>query len=202
MGRPTDPSPVLVVMAAFSRYPSALAWARQKAEALWGPVALQSPFFLFDQTDYYAATMGRGLQKTFFAFQRLADPADLVNWKIATNAWETEYAAAAGHAEPRPLNLDPGYLTLGKLVLASTKDFAHRIYLSRGIYAEVTLSYQNRNWQSHAWTFADYRRAEYQDFLSRCRDYLHHELRRRRSSCMEVSGSRGSGPADCEGAET
>lgn len=194
MGRPTDPSPVLLVLAAFSRHPSALAWARQRAEAVWGPVVLQSPAFAFHQTDYYAATMGPGLQKTFFAFQRLADPAGLVDWKLATNAWEAEYAAAARHAEPRPLNLDPGYLTLGKLVLASTKDFAHRIYLDRGIYAEVTLSYQNRQWQHHPWTFADYRQAEYHEFFSQCRDYLHRELRRRRSSCGSEIVESGCGP--------
>jgi hypothetical protein len=73
---------------------------------------------------------------------------------------------------PRPLNLDPGYLGLGKLVLASTKDHAHRLYLSRGIYAEVTLNYQDRGWRHHDWTFPDYRRADYQQFFSQCRDYL------------------------------
>ena len=72
--------------------------------------------------------------------------------------------------EPRPLNLDPGYLTLGKLVLASTKDFAHRIYLSRGIYAEVTLQYRHRRWEHHQYTFPDYRREDYQQFFSECRE--------------------------------
>ena len=80
-------------------------------------------------------------------------------------------------AEPRPLNLDPGYLTLGKLVLASTKDFAHRIYLSRGIYAEVTLYYRHGRWEHHQFTFADYRREDYQHFFSQCRDVLHRRLR-------------------------
>jgi hypothetical protein len=74
--------------------------------------------------------------------------------------------------EPRPLNLDPGYLTPAKLVLASTKDHAHRIYLSRGIYAEVTLFYKDRHWQPREWTFPDYRRADYQEFFSQCRAYL------------------------------
>ena len=83
-----------------------------------------------------------------------------------------EYARAAGHAEPRPLNLDPGYLTLAKLVLASTKDFAHRIYLRDGIYAEVTLYYQHHRWEHHQYTFADYRRDDYQQFFSQCRDFL------------------------------
>jgi hypothetical protein len=95
-----------------------------------------------------------------------------------TNRWEEEYAAASDHAESRPLNLDPGYLTLGKLILASTKDFAHRIYLARGIYAEVTLQYKHRRWQHHEYTFPDYRRADYQQFFSECRDTLHERLQK------------------------
>ena len=178
MGRPTDPAPVLLLLAAFSRHEAALAWARQRAAAAWGPVALESPLFPFHETQYYEPSMGSGLGKRFLAFARPADPAALVDWKLATNAWEGEYARTAGHPEPRPLNLDPGYLTLGKLVLASTKDFAHRIYLGRGIYAEITLYYKGRGWQHHAWTFADYRRPEYQQFFSECREHLHRELRK------------------------
>ena len=73
---------------------------------------------------------------------------------------------------PRPLNLDPGYLTPAKLVLASTKDFAHRIYLSQGIFAEITLQYQHQRWKHHEYTFPDYRRADYQRFFSACRELL------------------------------
>ncbi len=178
MGLPTDPAPVLRILAAFSRHEAALAWARHRAEAAWGSIGLESPAFPFDHTPYYNGTMGAGLRKVFFAFGHFADPGALADWKLATNAWEKEYAEAAGHEEPRPLNLDPGYLTLGKLVLASTKDFAHRIYLGRGIYAEITLYYKQRRWQHHAWTFADYRSAVYQAFFCQCREHLHTELRR------------------------
>jgi hypothetical protein len=134
---------------------------------------LVSPAFEFQETDYYRPTMGPGLRKIFYAFPGPFDPADLMEVKLRTNAWEEEYARAAGHAEPRPLNLDPGYIALGKLVLASTKDFAHRIYLRQGIYAEVTLLYRHRRWQDHPYTFPDYRRADYQQFFSQCRDFLH-----------------------------
>ena len=100
-----------------------------------------SDAFDFTETDYYTATMGTGLKKQFVAFERLIDPAALADIKRQTNAWEAEYAALGRHAEPRPLNLDPGYITPAKLVLASTKDHAHRLYLRDGIYAEVTLAY-------------------------------------------------------------
>jgi hypothetical protein len=170
MGQPSHHCPALLLLAAFSRHEAALEWARQRAIEAWGPIALESPRFDFVETHYYDATMGAGLKKVFYAFQRPFAPAELVDIKLTTNRWEEEYAAAGGHAEPRPLNLDPGYLTLGKLVLASTKDFAHRIYLSRGIFAEVTLQYRHHQWRHHEYTFADYRRADYQEFFTRCRE--------------------------------
>ena len=74
------------------------------------------------------------------------------------------------------MNIDPGYITLAKLVLASTKDHAHRIYLRDGIYAEVTLSFHQRQWRPHSWTFPDYARADYREFFMRCREYLHRQL--------------------------
>ncbi len=177
MAEPKAPSPVLRILAAVGRYDEALVWARGRAVAAWGPVALESPPLEFGQTHYYDATMGPGLRKVFFAFAGLADPADLAEWKLSTNAWEAEYAAAWRHPERRPLNLDPGYLTLGKLVLASTKDYAHRIYLRRGIFAEITLYWRHGRWEHHEWTFADYRQEAYHEFFSRCREYLHDQLR-------------------------
>lgn len=173
MGDVNRPSPVLLLLAAFSRYDEALAWARDRARHAWGAIELESSLLEFSETDYYEATMGRDLKKVFFACSGLVDPGGLVDIKLATNQWEQEYAAAGGHPEPRPLNLDPGYLALGKLVLASTKDHCHRIYLDRGIYAEVTLHYQHGRWRHHRWTFADYRREDYHEFFTKCRQYLH-----------------------------
>lgn len=178
MGQITSPRPVLLLLAAFSRHGDALDWARTRAEQCWGPVALASERFAFVDTDYYEATMGPGLVKQFFAFERLIDPAELPGIKRLTNAWEDEFAAGSHRGESRPLNLDPGYLTLAKLVLASTKDHAHRIYLAEGIFAEVTLSYRHRAWRPHEWTFPDYRRAEYHAFFSRCRDWLKERIER------------------------
>lgn len=181
MGDITEPEPVLLVLAAFSRHPAALDWAKARAETEFGPVKLASPRFSFVETAYYEPTMGAGIQKCFWAFERLIDPVELVAIKRATNAWEAEYAKSAAHDEPRPLNLDPGYITAAKLVLASTKDHAHRIYLSDGIFAEVTLFYKDRAWQHRDWTFPDYRRADYQQFFSECRDDLRRRQREGRS---------------------
>lgn len=179
MGRIQEPAHALLIMSAFSRYGEALDWARREAEALWGPVGLESPRFDFVETDYYEPTMGPGLKKVFFAFERLVDSAQLPEIKHQTNAWEAHYAEQFRdrHSEPRPLNLDPGYLNQAKLILASTKDHSHRVYIARGIYGEVTLHYQDRRWQQRDWTFPDYRRDDYHQFFTTCREYL-----RRRTS--------------------
>jgi hypothetical protein len=172
MGQPLPHSPALLILAAFSRYDAALDWARRQAVEAWGPIEHESPVFHFTETEYYRQTMGPDLHKVFFAFQRPLDPSELVDIKLQTNQWEDQYAASADHPEPRPLNLDPGYLTLAKLVLASTKDFAHRVYLSRGIYAEITLQYRHRRWLHHEYTFPDYRRLDYHQFFAECREVL------------------------------
>jgi hypothetical protein len=173
MGEIQSHPPVLLLLAAFSRHAAALEWARQRASETFGPAALESEAFPFEATTYYEQTMGAGLRKSFLAFERLIDPADLVEIKHQTNAWEEECARQCEWPEPRPLNLDPGYLTEAKLVLASTKDHQHRLYLDRGIYAEETLFYlRGAGWQAREWTFPDYRRDDYHQFFLRCRDYL------------------------------
>lgn len=168
---------VLLVVALFSRHDEAFAWASETLSAAHGPVALASDRFDFAETNYYEATMGPRLRKQFWAFARPFEPAALVEAKLATNRWEAEYAALGRHNEPRPLNLDPGYITPAKLVLASTKDHAHRVYLDRGIYAEVTLHYQHGAWRAADWTFPDYRRPEYHAFFVACREYLRRRQR-------------------------
>jgi hypothetical protein len=172
MGQIHPHPPAMLILAAFSRYDEALDWARDRIAGSWGHIELESPRFEFRETDYYESSMGAGLKKTFFACGERIDPARLADLKLATNAWEEEYVRLGLHAESRPLNLDPGYLTLAKLVLASTKDHSHRIYLSQGIYAEVTLYYQDRRWQHRPWTFPDYRREDYQQFFTACRQRL------------------------------
>jgi len=164
--------PVLLILAAFSRHREALEWAKTTAEDAWGTVALQSGLFDHCETRYYEPTMGSELKKTFFAFESLLDPAELVDCKETTNQWEIDYQQLARHPEPRPLNLDPGYLTEAKLILASTKDRDHRIYLDHGIYAENTLFFHRGAWQPRPWTYPDYQRADYHQFFGRCREIL------------------------------
>jgi hypothetical protein len=177
MAEPRPVAPVLLVVAAFSRHAAALAWAGDRLEAAYGPTALACPPFDFNQTAYYEATMGPGLRKTFFAFQTLA-PADcLPDVKRHTNALEAELARAAIYPESRPLNLDPGVLGLGKFLLATTKDQAHRVYLRAGIYAEVTLRFQAGAFEPWPWTYADYRLPVVRAFLRDAREFYKRRLR-------------------------
>lgn len=164
--------PALLVLAAFSRYPQALDWARKTAEDAWGPVVLASDLFDHRETTYYEPSMGSDLKKTFFAFESSFDPAELVDCKETAIEWEAVYQRLGQHSESRPLNLDPGYLTEAKLVLASTKDRDHRLYLQRGIYAENTLYFHHGAWKPRPWTYPDYLRADYHQFFLRCREYL------------------------------
>jgi len=170
MGDINDPQSVLLLIAVSSRHEQALAWAERRGCDEFGSLRLKSEAFDFTETDYYQETMGTDLKKQFLTFDALVDPGTLPQIKRLTNAWEQDYAQQYAHVETRPLNLDPGYLTLAKLVLASTKDHAHRIYLDQGIYAEVTLNYRQRGWQSSAWTYPDYQREDFQAFFTACRE--------------------------------
>ena len=172
MGEIHQPIPVLLIVAASSRHAAALELARERVAQEFGTLALTSEAFAFTETDYYTATMGADLKKQFLACRPTIDPGKLARIKRRTNEWEAEYAALGRHPEPRPVNLDPGYITPAKLVLASTKDHAHRIYLAQGIYAEVTLAYRRHEWQAMEWTYPDYRRADYQTYFTQCREYL------------------------------
>jgi hypothetical protein len=173
------PDPVLLVIAAFSRHPPALAWARERLEQLFGPIALSSPPFDFNQTSYYEPEMGPNLRKEFLVFRELVAPEVLPDIKQRTNSLERELASSGDYAEPRPLNLDPGLLSLGKFCLATTKDQAHRIYLRDGIFAEVTLHYQAGAFVPWPWTYADYRQESVRAFLQEARDYYRQRLRDR-----------------------
>jgi hypothetical protein len=176
MGEIRRPQHVLPILAAFSRYETAIAWARDRMAQHWGKVILDSGPIPFVDTDYYAAEMGADLHKFLYAFERLIDPAELPRLKQQSNNWEAQYRDSHSHSETRPLNLDPGYLTEAKLVLATTKDRDHRVYLSQGIYAEITLYYCGGHWQHREWTYPDYRQAVYHAFFDRCRHYYRQRL--------------------------
>ncbi len=177
MGQIREPKPCLLVVAAFSRHASALEWAKARLVERFGPIALTSPSYCFDHTAYYSREMGQGLTKLLWAFADLVAADALPEIKRATNALEEEIKADQTFAERRPLNLDPGLLSLGKFVLATTKDQQHRIYLRDGIFAEVTLRFRGGAFQPWPWTYADYREPLVLEFLLKAREYYKQRLR-------------------------
>lgn len=180
MALPHAPSPTLLLVAIFSRHPSAIEWARSQVAQNWGVIGLESPPFAHAETEYYATEMGQDLLKQFFVVDGLFAPERLAEIKLQSIGWEQELARVGRYAEARPVNIDPGYLTLSKFVLASAKDRAHRIYLSQGIYAEQCLYYESKRWQGRPWTYPDYQRDDVQAFLVAAREYLKQYTAKRR----------------------
>jgi len=167
--------PVVRTCAIISRHTAAHRWAIERLTQAWGP-RLESTGPSIFPARFYQDTMGDGLTKVVIAMESLADPGGLADWKTSTNAWEAEYAAKSNHDESRPVNLDPGYVSQAKLILATIKDRDHRIYLRDGIFAEVTLNYMGGRWVHHRWTYPDYRTEEVADFAMRCRNRLRTHL--------------------------
>jgi hypothetical protein len=176
MAEPRIPDPVLLVVAVFSRHSQLRHRARTRLEEDFGPVAGVSPSYEFNQTTYYQPTMGPELTKEFLFFRDLVDPDCLAAVKLRTNLLERELAVESPGRESRPLNLDPGILTLGKFHLATVKDQAHRVYLGQGIFGEVTLRFQDGEFAPCPWTYADYRQPLVLDFLKEARDFYRHRL--------------------------
>ncbi len=135
-------------------------------EELFGPSDYISNLLLFDYTDYYEKEMGKNLKRRIVSFEYLLDP-ELLSWvKLQTNRVEEQFSVDGR----RRFNLDPGILDLARLILLTTKDYTHRIYIGNGIYAEVTLLYKNKNFLPLPWTYPDYRSTDLIDIFKIIRE--------------------------------
>ncbi|NQT95635.1 MAG: DUF4416 family protein [Candidatus Omnitrophica bacterium] len=135
----------------------------------FGPIDYKSKKADFDVTNYYEKEMGAGLMRCFYSFAKLIDPAKLPAIKLKTNSFEKRVARYL-KATRRAVNIDPGYITEAKLVLASTKNYYHRILLGRGIFAEITLSFRDGLFRPMEWTYPDYRTDGYIKIFNEVRD--------------------------------
>ena len=156
---------------------TALELPTEPLERQFGPVDLRSGIIPFEFTDYYEKEMGSGLKRQLISFERLIDPAALADAKLFTNGLEAKLAAESPDGPKRRVNIDPGYITEAKLVLASAKNFSHRVCLRDGIYAEVTLHFKDGDWRLWPWTFPDYASEPYLAFFrevrTRFREQIH-----------------------------
>ncbi len=138
----------------------------------YGPVDHESAVRRWDFSEYYRQEMGPALLRKFLFFEHPIDPGLLASVKRFTNDLEGRFSAHSETGLRRRINLDPGYVTEAKVVLASTKDYAHRVYLGEGIYAEVTLRYQGGRFVALDTTYPDYRTEESLESFKKAREML------------------------------
>jgi hypothetical protein len=139
----------------------------------FGPIDTISPPIDFDFTDYYGEEMGTSLTRYLVSFLELVDPETLPEIKLYTNELESRFSLNGS----RTINLDPGLLSLERLILASTKNNGRRIPLRDGIYAEITLVYHHGDFHETEWTYPDYCSREYREILTKMRIALRGRLR-------------------------
>ena len=173
----SPPKPVKLICGILACDAPALDAARERLEAELGAADLVSEVWPFDLTAYYQQQAGPSILRQFAAFSDLIHPGRLAAIKHTTNRLEQELAAALNRPWPRPVNFDPGFIEPSKLVLASTKNFAHRIYIGETMYAEVTMTYVRGTWETFPFTFPDFKNGRYNGFLSRVRQRLVEQMK-------------------------
>ncbi|MBI5195315.1 MAG: DUF4416 family protein [Nitrospirae bacterium] len=147
---------------------------RRKLVELYGNIDLESPVMEWGYTDHYSKEMGGDLKRKFIFFEKLISPETIAEIKLKTSELERQYlkennppipplpkGGEGGFKGGRRINLDPGYLDSARVVLVSTKDYSHRVYLGKGIYGETTLIYSGKNYQTLPYTYPDFRTQEY-----------------------------------------
>jgi len=175
MSTPHEPDPALLIVALLWQPPVRLEQIVTRLEQEFGPCDARSSVFDFTQTTYYEPEMGAGLTRCYLSFERFVSPGSLPDIKLATNAIEAHAFTANAR---RSVNIDPGIVTGHSLILATGKDFSHRVYVRDGIYEEVSLIVRGGSLQPLEWTYRDYRTPLALAFFEECRQRF---LRRRRS---------------------
>lgn len=173
MSLPRPPAPAKLVIGVLLKEQALFGELARRLAGRFGPPEMISPWFSFGYTSYYEREMGAPLLRRVAAFSELIAQDGLAAIKRTTNALEAEYRTEEG----RRVNIDPGYLLLERFVLATGKNFSHRIYIGEGIYADLTLLFQKGGFQPLPWTYPDYADRPLSDFLLRVRRRYAAELK-------------------------
>ena len=152
MSKPKQALPVKLIFSIFAQAGDMIHEVIERLSGLYGQPDYVSRQIPFDYTDYYGPEMGQGLVRRFLSMEKLIQPETLPDIKLATNLIEDESMTDVH----RKINIDPGYLSQAHLILATGKGYSHRPYLRDGIYADLTLIYQNKKFCSLPWTYPDY----------------------------------------------
>jgi hypothetical protein len=167
MGRIYPPEKVKLIAGLISKDDELFDKVGAKLEKnLKNKIDFKSGLIDFTYTDYYNKEMGNPLKRRFISFKRLVRIETVAKIKLMTNNIEKRYSVNG----KRLINIDPGYLDMAKLVLLSTKDYSHRIYIGNGIFAEVTLHYKDKRFNFWPWTYPDYKSQEYSSAFETIRD--------------------------------
>lgn len=175
MGRIKEPKPVKVFCAVMFAHQDTFYSGLRKLESFFGKVDIKSDVFPFDFTEYYREEMGENLKKVFVSFEKIMSPENCLEWKLFTNEIEKQHSLNPQKSS-RTINLDPGYLDLSKVVLLTTKDYSHRIYLGNGIYAEITFLWKHGKFEHMLWTYPDYKTDIATKFFEKTRETLKKQL--------------------------
>ncbi|UCD90277.1 MAG: DUF4416 family protein [Desulfobacterales bacterium] len=165
MSQPQRPEPAKLVIGVFLKDKSLIALVAKDLSEAFGPMDMISHWFSFDFTTYYEREMGAPLFRRMFVFESLIEQHALPEIKIFTNQLELTYSKN----NKRTVNVDPGYMLRERFVLASGKNFSHRIYIGKRIYADLTLIYTKGRFRALPWTYPDYRDEDMLAYLEKIR---------------------------------
>ena len=172
MSIPHEPKPAKLVIGIFMHDKSLFVETARSLCTTFGVADIVSPWFPFDQTDYYTAEMGAPLFRRFICFNTLIQQDALADIKCMTNDLESRFSKEG----KRLINIDPGYFVPERFVLATGKNFAHRVYLKAGIYADLTLTYRKGRFHPLEWTYPDYAVKPIVSLLESVRDKYFYQL--------------------------
>ena len=172
-----EPKPAKLIIGILAANQDCLQAAIEALTSEFGKADLVSDVWPFTQTDYYKDETGENILRQFVSVEKLIDPGRLAKIKHQTNKLERKLAAKLSLDLPRPVNLDPGVIEASKLILATTKNYSHRIYIGEKMYAEVTLIFDKGAWRSLPYTYPDYKQECYHEFFNKVRKRLLEQLK-------------------------
>lgn len=179
MGIPKPPLPVKLFVGMLSSDRSLFDECIVRLTSEFGPIDMESRIWPWEHTQYYNDEIGPNLLRKFIFFSRLIDPGELALIKRKACTFEETFGVKTAETLRRKINIDPGYITEAKVVLASTKDFSHRVYIGDGIYAEVTLEYsrEKKKFRALNHTYPDFRDETCIELFSTAREIFRNTVR-------------------------
>jgi hypothetical protein len=171
------PKPAKLIIGILAADENCLKAAVEAIKARFGKTDFTSDIWPFTQTDYYRDETGENILRQFVSIEKPIDPGKLAKIKHRTNKLEQKLARQSACGLLRPVNLDPGIIEPSKLILVTTKNYSHRIYIGKKMYAEVTLIFDKGKWKPLEYTYPDYRQDCYHDFFNKVRTRLVEQLK-------------------------